>query len=90
MRLPDEVTSEEWDDLIVLDCGIERIGPAAPFAERARTVINIDHHGTNPGSGDVFWVDPNYAATAQMIATSPDPGTKWTCRYSAKTKLPTR
>jgi phosphoesterase RecJ-like protein len=32
-------------------------------------IINIDHHITNVGFGRVNWVDPDSAATAQMVLT---------------------
>lgn len=69
MLLPDQVTSESWRHLIVLDCGTERIGNAQPFVERAGIIVNIDHHGTNPGTGHFNWIDTQFAATTQMVYT---------------------
>lgn len=67
MLVPDQVERGSWRHLIVLDCGTERIGGAQEFTEHAGIIFNIDHHGTNPGTGHYNWVDTQFAATAQMI-----------------------
>ncbi|MEW6324781.1 MAG: bifunctional oligoribonuclease/PAP phosphatase NrnA [Nitrospirota bacterium] len=56
-----------YDALVVVDCGdLER---TALFGERRPpVVVNIDHHVTNRGFGRINWVDPDAAATAEMIA----------------------
>lgn len=69
MLLPEAVDPDSWEDLIVVDCGTERIGAAVSFVPNARTIINIDHHPTNPGSGHCNWINPRFAATAQMVYT---------------------
>ncbi len=60
-------------DLVVLcDCGdLSRAGPirernTAFFA--ATPVLAIDHHASNDGRGDLAWIDPDAAATCEMIA----------------------
>ncbi len=60
-------------DLVVLcDCGdLSRAGPirdrnAALFA--ATPLLTIDHHASNDGSGDLAWIDPDAAATCEMVA----------------------
>lgn len=58
---------ERWDALIVVDCGVERTGDAAAFAQRVETVINIDHHRTNPGTGDVNLIRPEAAAAGELV-----------------------
>lgn len=67
MLLPDEVVPGTWRNLIVLDCGTERIGKARALTDQAGLIINIDHHSTNPGTGHYNWVDSQFAATAQMV-----------------------
>lgn len=60
-------------DLVVLcDCGdVSRVGP---IRERNRPlfdsvpVLTIDHHSSNGGFGDVDWIDPDAAATCEMVA----------------------
>jgi len=58
---------EGYDVLVVVDCGdLER---TALFHERRPSlIINIDHHITNKQFGQINWVDPGAAATAEMIA----------------------
>lgn len=58
----------EFDAAVFLDCADrERAGDAAALAARARTTINIDHHATNPGYGDLNWVDVDAAATGELV-----------------------
>ncbi|HEX6972413.1 MAG TPA: bifunctional oligoribonuclease/PAP phosphatase NrnA, partial [Limnochordia bacterium] len=62
----DEVP-DRWEVLVVVDCELARTGPVAAWRERAGAVILLDHHVSNPGDGDVVWVDPSAAATAEMV-----------------------
>jgi len=56
------------DALFVLDCGdIERTGFFDGQKRPSFPVINIDHHVTNKQFGTVNWVDPDAAATAELI-----------------------
>jgi len=58
----------EADLLLGLDAGDpERLGRA--WAERApdTVVLNIDHHRSNPRYGDAAWVDPEAAATGELV-----------------------
>ncbi len=59
---------ESWDTSIMLDCADpERAGAAWPLARKARTLINIDHHVTNIGYGDLNLVDAHASATAELV-----------------------
>ncbi len=61
-------TEMHFDTVIVLDCGDpERIGSAVQTVLADRVVINIDHHVTNTGFGDIQFVDPEACATAELI-----------------------
>ncbi|MEO5873510.1 MAG: bifunctional oligoribonuclease/PAP phosphatase NrnA [Streptosporangiaceae bacterium] len=42
----------------------DRLGSLAPYAEKARELIVIDHHVSNPGFGSINLVDTYAAATA--------------------------
>lgn len=57
------------DLVISLDCSeIDRLGSAYDAHALGRVpVLNIDHHTTNVRFGDVNWVEPRAAATAQML-----------------------
>jgi phosphoesterase RecJ-like protein len=64
--------SLEPDVAVVVDAGdLSRTGRVATeHAEwlAAARIVNIDHHVSNPGFGAVNWVDPNAAATCEMVA----------------------
>ena len=68
----DPDTTADYDLLVVLDCGtLDRVGAvrerhAALFARLPRLVI--DHHVSNDAAGEADWVDPNAAATCEMVA----------------------
>jgi len=60
-------------DLVVLcDCGdLSRAGPIRernPALFATTTVLAIDHHTSNDGTGDLAWIDPGAAATCEMVA----------------------
>lgn len=59
---------EKFDTAIVLDCGeLERIGKQASKVSSIRTVINLDHHITNGGFGDLQLIDTSCCATAELV-----------------------
>lgn len=58
----------EFDTCIVLDCGdIERVGKRAEITQKAKTVINIDHHKTNTRFGDACFVVDTASATGEIL-----------------------
>ena len=60
--------SYRFDLLIALDCGDpERLGKCANYIKQGTTVINIDHHISNTGYGNLNMVDSNAAATGEMV-----------------------
>lgn len=61
--VPDKI----YDVFIALDCSDDRLGDARPLFERARRKINIDHHISNPGCGDVRIVEPERSSTAELL-----------------------
>lgn len=53
--------------LVVFDVAApDRLGELAEVAERAGTVVVVDHHLSNDGFGDVTVIDPSAAASAQL------------------------
>ena len=57
-----------YDTALILDCGdLERIGDASAIVARIPVIINIDHHVTNTGFGDMQLVDPSACSTAEMV-----------------------
>ncbi len=61
-----------YDLVVILDCGsLERIGEVgarhADLFDRLPRVI-IDHHASNDAGAEADWVDPEAAATCEMVA----------------------
>jgi bifunctional oligoribonuclease and PAP phosphatase NrnA len=61
-----------YDLLVVSDCGsLDRIGDVRgrhpELFERLPRVV-IDHHASNDAAGETDWIDPNAAATCEMVA----------------------
>src|SRR5437879_8341873 len=61
-------TAEDVDAAIALDTAIQnRLGTAFTAVRSAKIWINIDHHLSNPGYGDLVHVDPTAPATGQLL-----------------------
>jgi phosphoesterase RecJ-like protein len=59
---------EDVDVAIALDTAIQnRLGTALPSIKSAKVWINIDHHPSNPGYGDLVYIDPKSPATGQIL-----------------------
>jgi phosphoesterase RecJ-like protein len=59
---------EEFDVAIALDTATQnRLGKAAEAIRKAKLWINIDHHPSNPGYGDLVYIDPIAPATGQIL-----------------------
>ncbi len=57
-----------FDVAAVLDCSdIKRVGSQAERIESIPTVVNIDHHRSNTGFGNVRFVDPDAPATSGIV-----------------------
>jgi phosphoesterase RecJ-like protein len=55
--------------MIVFDAGsLDRLGELGANASRAGMTIVIDHHVTNAGFGDIAVVDPEAAASGELVA----------------------
>lgn len=66
-------TDRVYDVFVVLDTVPDRLGDAEPIYERARKKINIDHHISNTGYGDVSVVEPERSSTAELLYELLDP-----------------
>src|SRR5438045_2377987 len=61
-------TADDVDVAIALDTAIQnRLGTALAAVRSAKIWINIDHHLSNPGYGDLVIVDPSAPATGEII-----------------------
>ena len=57
-----------YDVALILDCGhLSRIGDAGETVEKIPVIINIDHHVTNTGFGDIQLIDPLACSTAEIV-----------------------
>jgi bifunctional oligoribonuclease and PAP phosphatase NrnA len=60
--------AEDVDVAIALDTATQnRLGTAFQAIRTAKIWINIDHHPSNPGYGDLVYVDPAAPATGQIL-----------------------
>ena len=60
-------TLHEYDIFIALDCTDDRLGKAEPIFKRAKKKINIDHHVSNSGCGDINIVVPDASSTCEVV-----------------------
>ncbi len=58
---------EQFDVFIVLDSTGERTGEAQKYFDAARKKINIDHHVSNSGDGDVNFMDPKASSASELV-----------------------
>lgn len=66
--IKNRIRDSKFDVFFVLDCSdLSRTGKVkdTPFAWD--TLVNIDHHISNTGFGDINWVEPKLSSTCEMI-----------------------
>ena len=57
-----------YDVALILDCGdLPRIGEVSDTVCQIPVVINIDHHISNTGFGDIQLIDPRACSTAEIV-----------------------
>ena len=58
----------DYDLVILVDCGdYERMGARSIIFDGARVTVNIDHHRTNKNFADINIINPDAAATAEIL-----------------------
>lgn len=63
-----EPVPQPFDVIVALDNSVKnRLGTVLDGVSSARTLINIDHHVSNEGYGDLNYVDPTSPATGQIL-----------------------
>ena len=68
IKRPKEVNNIAFDTSIALDCSDPgRFKQLADLFARGKVKINIDHHISNSGFGDINWVEPNLSSASEMI-----------------------
>jgi phosphoesterase RecJ-like protein len=59
---------EDFDVAIALDTATQsRLGTATELVRSAKIWLNIDHHPSNPGYGDMVYIDSTAPATGQIL-----------------------
>jgi len=56
-----------YDVFIVLDCSKDRLGAAERLFDRAVKKINIDHHISNSGCGDVNYLRADASSASELV-----------------------
>lgn len=58
---------EAFDVFFALDCGQERLGDAEKYFVQAKKKINIDHHISNKGDGDINYIKPQVGSASELV-----------------------
>lgn len=67
IRLASDI-SRRFSSVAALDCGdVRRLGRCADLMEPDASILNIDHHKTNDFFGQANLVEPEAAATSQIV-----------------------
>jgi len=57
-----------YDTALILDCGnLSRVGDVCTRVNQIPVIINIDHHVTNTGFGNIQLIDPAACSTAEIV-----------------------
>lgn len=57
----------EYDVFIALDCSKDRMGDAEIIFDHAKKTINIDHHISNSGCGDVNYLRADASSASELV-----------------------
>lgn len=63
-QFPEE---EVFDVFFALDCGADRLGDAEKYFHAAKKTINIDHHVSNQGTGEINHVRPDVGSVCEVL-----------------------
>ncbi len=63
---------ESYDLFICIDCEKTRLGAAEKIFDAAKKTINIDHHISNTGTGDVTYIVPTSSSACELVYTCID------------------
>lgn len=68
----DEIRSDcdanmRYDVFFAMDCNAERLGDVEAVYENAGKRINIDHHISNTGCGDINIIEPERSSTCELL-----------------------
>lgn len=57
----------KFDCFIAVDTAGDRLGDAEPLFSKALKKINIDHHISNPGTGDANYIVPDASSASELV-----------------------
>ncbi len=63
----DFTEEEPFDVFFVLDSSVDRLGEAEKYFRAAGKTVNIDHHISNHGGGQVNYVDPQAGSNSEIL-----------------------
>lgn len=63
----DFAEEEPFDVFFVLDSSVDRLGEAEKYFRAAGKTVNIDHHISNHGGGEVNYVDPQVGSNSEIL-----------------------
>lgn len=66
-RITDNEEAIVYDVFFVLDSVPERTGSAEKYYKSAKVKVNVDHHITNPGCGDLCYIDAKASSASELI-----------------------
>ena len=58
---------KKYDVFLAMDCNAERLGAVETLYEKAGKRINIDHHISNTGCGDLNIIEPERSSTCELL-----------------------
>lgn len=58
---------ETFDVFFALDCNMDRLGEAQNYFKEAQKTINIDHHISNTGCGDLNYIMPQIGSASEVL-----------------------
>lgn len=66
-EIVDNEEDESYDVYFAVDSVPERIGKAERYYRAAKTKVNIDHHITNKGEGDICYIDAEASSASELV-----------------------
>ena len=58
---------EKYDAFVVIDCEYTRTGQAQELFENANLKLNVDHHISNTGCGDINYIVPSASSACELV-----------------------
>lgn len=58
---------EPFDVFFALDCAADRLGGGEKYFRNAKKTINIDHHISNLGCGQISYIEPQVGSTCELL-----------------------